>query len=192
MAIDVTKTVPLRHLATILSSGYFTVPAGVTKLYVTVSGASGGGSSGFNYQENGHGSTGGAGVITGGWVNVAPGQSYPVIIGAGGSGTSGAGYGRYGTAGSSAGTTYFDGAVIAYGGTGANAGSHHSPGGATPGATGGTAYETSLPVLYPTGAMVRVNDTSTSNTTVAGGNAGQNTSVQGGAGQPGKVQIFGM
>ena len=192
MSLDITNNIPLRHLATFSSTGTFLVPEGITKLFLSVQGASGGGSSGFNHAENGHGSTGGLGVWGGAWANVAPGQSYPIIIGSGGAGTSGAGNSRVGTAGGSGGTTSFDNTVLAAGGAGANAGSHHSPGGASPGASGSTSYETSLPTLSPSGAVARVTGTISSNATTAGGTAGQNSSIQGGAGQSGRVYIFGM
>ncbi len=190
MTIDNTVAVNLRHLATFTSSGTFKIPKGVTEIFVSVQGASGGGSTGFTAFETGSGSNGGVGIITGGWVNVAPEHNYNVIIGAGGAGGIFPGGNlRSGGVGGTGGTTSFDNSVLAAGGTGANAGSHHSPNGASPGASGSASAETSLPTVSPSGALARVTGTQNSNTTIAGG-AGSSGSATAGAGASGRVSIF--
>ena len=69
-------------------SGTFTVPAGVTKLKVTMSGGGGGGGDGtYTSQSGGAGAAGGAGG-RGGWhsetINVAAGMQFSYSVGGGG------------------------------------------------------------------------------------------------------------
>lgn len=61
------------------SSGFFTVPQGVTELRVLVVGGGGGGA-------NGHQGGGGSGYVRTGVIQVTPGQQIPVAVGAGGLG----------------------------------------------------------------------------------------------------------
>ena len=177
MSVDVTSTTKLRHLATFKSSGTFTVPEGVTKVWVTVNGASGGGG-GYNPPPNISGGAGGSAKIIGGWINVSPGGTYPVVVGAAGVGSS--------SNGNAGGVTYFDGTIVANGGGGG------TYGGAA-GSAGTESAETSLPTLYPTGADARITGYTVSNTLVAGGNQSYGSSVySGGSGSSGVVQIFGV
>ena len=179
MAVNTTGTTKLRHLATFRTTGIFTVPKGVTKIWVTVNGASGG-AGGYNPPPNYFGGAGGAAKIIGAWVNVVPGGTYPVIIGAAGSaGVNG------GNAGGTGGTTYFDGSLVVNGGNGG------AYGGAA-GNVGNTAAETNLPVLYPTGAETRVSGFVESNTTVPGGAGPAWNTNSPGPGIQGIVQIFGV
>jgi hypothetical protein len=146
------------------SSGNFTVPSSVSKVYVTLRGAAGG--------NHNLGYTGGAAAIGGGYVAVAGGATYPIAIGAqGAAGTdtvciayvnvrySGcSGYSPQ-TSGASGGTTTFDSsAIVVYGGGGAAPTSSSNT-------TGSVAFDTSLPALYPSGAVARVSGTSTAAST---------------------------
>lgn len=158
MSVEKITTTATANVGSFTSSGNFIVPQGVTKLYVTVRGAAGG-----NHQA---GYTGGPATIAGGYVSVASGGTYPVVIGAQGSTGLNAvctayfnvrysGCSTYSPAtnGGTGGTTTFDGSAIAvYGGTGATTGGGGSQGTAT--------FDTSLPALYPSGAQVRVTGTS--------------------------------
>lgn len=156
--------------ASFQSSGNFTVPSSISKIYVSMRGAAGG-----NHVQ---GYTGGASTLAGAYVAVAGGASYPIVIGS--IGATGQGQqpdycsayvfnGRYSvtscstyatgaapTVGGTGGTSTFDSsAVIVYGGTGASISANGSQGSAS--------FNTSLPTLYPAGAVARVNGT-TSNT----------------------------
>ena len=151
MAIDSFSQPPLRHLASFISSGTFTVPEGATRLYVSVNGAQG-----QNWYSNARGNS----VRGNGYVNVIPGKTAQVVIGA----TAAAGTGL------TAGTTSFDGAIIV---TGSQNGTQGRYGGQT-GAIGAATITTSLPGGAPAGAAARVTSATTSNQDL--GNA-QNGSV---------------
>lgn len=72
-------TAVLAHAQVVITaSGPFVVPAGVTQITVELIGAGGNGAS------NGGGGGGGGGYVRG-TVNVTPGQSIPIVVGAGGS-----------------------------------------------------------------------------------------------------------
>lgn len=75
--------VPFSNVQVFTSNGAFTVPVGVTKLWVEVYGGGGGGGYGGGYDGAGGG---GAGGVVMGFVTVAPGQNINVIIGGGGQG----------------------------------------------------------------------------------------------------------
>lgn len=155
MAINSMSQPPLRHLSRFVSSGTFTVPEGSTRLYVSVNGAQG---------TNWYSASRGNSQRMNGYVNVVPGKTAQVIIGAGTSVQSGA----------TSGTTSFDGAITV---TGSQSGFQGRYGGETGGAGSGTAI-TSLPGGAPSGAAVRVTSTSTSNQDI-------------GANQSGFVDIYG-
>ena len=146
---------PLRHLARFISSGTFSVPEGSTRLYVSVNGAQG-----ANWYSNAAGNS----TRGNGYVNVVPGKTAQVVIGA--SAASGTGL--------TAGTTSFDGAIIV---TGSQSGTQGRYGGAT-GAIGTATIQTTLPGGAPAGAAVRVTSATTSNQ-----NIGQS--------QNGTVDIYG-
>jgi len=136
------------------ASGTFTAPADITKIYITMCGAGGGG--GYSTLADWGSSGGGAGgcIIHYPYV-VSPGNSYAVTIGAGGSG---------GTAsvqtGGSGGSTSFD-TISLPGGSGGQ--SSHNPGGAGGGGLDGGEY---LGIA----------------TSIKGGNGGTSISGHGGAG----------
>jgi len=143
MAIDNISHAPLRHIATFLSSGTFNVPEGVSKVFATVEGARG---------QSNRGQSGGSTHRTNGYVEVVPGKSAQVIIGA------------TGPENSSAGTTSFDGAIQVFGAPSSTHESRYntnSPGGAA----AASAVTTTLPTGAPSGAIVRVSGNSTASYT---------------------------
>ena len=157
MSIDELSKPPLRHLATFVSSGTFSVPDGMTKVYATVESATGVPAANSSAQSGavGRGS---------GYVEVVPGKTALVVVGAGGA-----------SQGASGGTTSFDGAIIA---PGSNGGNYHPEHGSGGGSTPARTFQTSLASDAPPGATVRVTGTSTS--------AGPT-----GNSQSGKVHIYG-
>ena len=92
------------------SSGTWTAPTGVTKVWLLVVGGGGGGGYGGAYTYIGIGGSGGAQLQQ--QLTVTPGTGYTVTIGGGGAGGSGAG------SGGSQGTTTTIGSISALGGTG--------------------------------------------------------------------------
>jgi hypothetical protein len=91
------------------SSGTFTVPAGVERIYAECWGAGGGG--GYASGSNPSGG-GGAGGYSAGWLNVAPGDSITATVGSGGAAGASAG-----SSGSAGGNTTFS-PLTANGGSG--------------------------------------------------------------------------
>lgn len=83
------------------SSGTFTAPAGVTKVYVSLVGGGGGGAGTADPTGSGSPGGGGGGAILNRPYTVVPGNSYTVTIGAGGTGGTGG-------AGTDGGDTSFD------------------------------------------------------------------------------------
>lgn len=144
MAIDEIQRPPLRHLSTFISSGTFVIPDNVNRVYATVDGASGTPSS--------PGGPAGASIRANGFVEVVPGGTAQVVIGA------------------ANGTTSFDGAIIGFssGGGGYNYHDGNSTGGA-----GTASFATSLPSGAPAGATVRVTGTSSSTFSNGNGNPGK-------------------
>lgn len=102
-----------------LSSGTFTAPAGITRVFLTM--VSGGGAGGAGQTSGGGGGGGAGGVVTNYPYTVTPLSSYTVTIGAGGTGGSGAG----GTGG----TTTFDAFSVTGGLGGGLSGSNGGLGG---------------------------------------------------------------
>lgn len=116
--------------ATFLASGSFVAPQGVTRIKVTVTagGGSGSGCRGTSTSQTISGSGGGAGGTVISWVNVVPGNSYPVVVGQGGAAVTGA------TNGISGSSSSFNGSVLALGGSGGTAGGGGGNGGSGSGA----------------------------------------------------------
>lgn len=98
------------------SSGTFTVPAGVTKLIVTVISGAGGGQGGYLFSTGAAGGNGGLGkaLITG----LTPGANISVTVGSGGNGGA-----AQGTNGTSGGTSSFGSYITCTGGAGGGTGS---------------------------------------------------------------------
>jgi len=109
---------------TTVGSNSFTVPAGITRVLVEVWGGGGGGgaSGGFPTQ---NGSGGGAGGYSRSVLNVTPGATYSVFIGAGGNGGDPAQNGGSSSLRDLGGTTL----LLSNGGTGGSRGGSGSPGG---------------------------------------------------------------
>ena len=197
---------PIPSMQVFTSSGTFTVPAGVTKLKVTVvgGGASGYGASGVNAAFMGGragGDAGGAAIKT---ITVTPGDAIAVTIGAGGAsgssssagGTSSFGAHCSATGGGAAST--FTGGVggtgssgdLNLGGGAGGAGSYHAAGDGTSGNTGGTGGNS----IFGGGGLAKTNTTGgTGNAYGAGGGGGSsdhNTGTfNGGAGASGVVIV---
>lgn len=140
MAIDSFSQPPLRHLSRFVSSGTFSVPEGATRLYVAVASSQG---------VNGPATKGNA-TVGSGYVNVIPGKTAQIIIGAAAANT----------AGSQGGTTSFDGAITV---TGSQSG-YSSRYGPTNGSVGVATVITSVPSGAPSGAAARVTSATTTNT----------------------------
>lgn len=123
-----------------LSSGTFTVPAGINRVKVSVWGGGGGGGGGNNGNFGGSGGACGFGVayITG----LTPGSSVTVTVGAGGAG------GGQATAGSNGGNSSFGAAATSTGGGGGGT----NPTGAGTAGTAGTFTTTGQIVWYPRSA----------------------------------------
>jgi hypothetical protein len=133
--------VTTRGVQTVTANGNFTVPAGVTKIYVSAcaGGGGGGGSAGNNGVANQAGGGGGGGA--GQWIirspyTVTPGQVIAITIGAGGSAGGGGAAGvNAGTNGGAGGNTAIGSLITLTGGTGGAGGGN--PGGANVGSGGG-------------------------------------------------------
>jgi len=197
---------PIPSMQVFTSSGTFTVPAGVTKLKVTVvgGGASGYGASGVNAAFMGGRAGGGAGGAAIKTITVTPGDAIAVTIGAGGAsgssssagGTSSFGAHCSATGGGAAST--FTGGVggtgssgdLNLGGGAGGAGSYHAAGDGTSGNTGGTGGNS----IFGGGGLAKTNTTGgTGNAYGAGGGGGSsdhNTGTfNGGAGASGVVIV---
>ncbi|MGE5682589.1 MAG: glycine-rich domain-containing protein [Bacillota bacterium] len=117
------------------ADGAFTVPEGITKLYVEVVGGGGGG--GYNY-----GGGGGGGAYASGFIDVTPGAQISVIVGNGGLGSR---YGQYYYDGDTGGQSKFGNFLIANGGEGGK--QNYSGSNSTSmaiGGSGGTANQTGV------------------------------------------------
>lgn len=91
-----TAAVPFGNLSVFSANGTFVVPANVTRVWVEVYGGGGSGTAG---------DAGGAGGVAMGYLNVTPGQSIPVTVGAGGIATYDGSFGCY--LGTNGGTSSF-------------------------------------------------------------------------------------
>ena len=139
MAISSMQRPPLRHFASFVSSGTLLIPEGITKVYVSVEGATG-----ISHSNAAAGQT----QRARGYVEVIPGKSALITIGAAST-----------TNSARAGTTSFDGAITV---TGATSG-YADPAGprySGAGSAGAVTTISSLPTGAPGDATVRV----TSNT----------------------------
>jgi hypothetical protein len=192
MAINQNPVGGVAHITTITSTGTFTVPAGVSKVFVSIEGATGGGGGGRssaprygNHGDAGFGTggRGGPSFISGTWVGVAPGQACAVTIGAGGSASAGGP-----AVGGTGGTTTFDNTVSVLGSAGGPVG--HGQIGA-PGSASNS--NTSLTPIAPAGASPRVVAYATQST---GSSVAQSTgatsryATDATAGFSGKVHIY--
>lgn len=156
---DGTWASPIRNQV-FISSGTFTAPVGVTRVFISMVGGGGGGAS-----NTGTGGNGGGG--SGGWIvnypyTVVAGNNYTVTIGAGGGGAASGGN----TAGTNGGNTVFD-TVTVNGGTGGTSGGAGAGTGA--GGAGGNS-----------GNLFNATIGTPGNFIVAGGNGG--TGAAGGTG----------
>lgn len=105
---------PFSRTQLFTSSGTFTAPAGITRVFITAVGAGGGGGGGTATNKGGGGGGGGQQIINYPYT-VVPGNNYTVTINAGGTG------GAAGNPGNNGGTTVFDALTIT-GGKGGAAG----------------------------------------------------------------------
>jgi hypothetical protein len=136
MAINSMQRPPLRHIASFVSSGTMLIPEGITKVYVSVEGATG-----VSYHSA---APAGQTHRSRGYVEVIPGKSALVTVGAAST-----------TNGARAGTTSFDGAITITGGSSGYAdpiGPRYSGGGGA----GAVTVTSSLPTGAPGDATVRV------------------------------------
>ena len=127
------------------ASGSFTVPAGVTTLYVTGCGGGGGGGGGASSSTNSStstsgGSGGAAQAVIKTPINVTPGQVISFTIGSGGAGGSGGATGSNGGVGASGGSTIFGSLLTLSGGGAGGAGAYGTS--TIAGGAGGTGYPT--------------------------------------------------
>jgi hypothetical protein len=211
MAIDINPGQPLRHVATFASTGNFVVPAGVTRIFASIHGTSGGGGGGgvgSRYSDGQNpGAAGGGGRIAGAWIQVVPSATYSVTVGAAGTGgtkATGQTYTAGGTGGTG-GTSSFDGSALSVtggtGGTGGRYGNRYTArygGNPIAGSTGGASGTTALSTLPPSALSITRTGSITTQTTGAttgggGGNSSQWASASnnaGGAGQAGIVYIY--
>jgi hypothetical protein len=171
MAININPGSPLRHVGTYNSSGNFIAPIGTSVAFVSIHGSTGGGSGGTGTLS---GATGGAGIVSGAFVQVVPGASHVVTIGAGGAGGAPSNIPVLPQAGATGGSTVFDGAITVTGSAGGNAiGARYSPG--NTGAQGTASGYTNLTSLSPSAnTLVRTGTISTQNTGGSSGGAGGN------------------
>lgn len=190
MAINVSPGQGQKLIATYNSSGNFVTPAGVNTIFVGVRGGSGGGG-GAPYTHGGVAAAGGASFETTGFVNVIPGTTYVVTVGAGGAAgpTNANGNSTGGTAGGAGGTSAFDTPTISVTGGGGGATNSNATANA-----GTSTAATALPNMKPSAnALAKV--FSAVSVSSPGGTAGSAESrygprISGGAGTAGQVVIY--
>ena len=194
MAININPGSPLRHVATFNASGNWVGPSGTNIAFVAIHSATGGGGGSGSYQQNQ--SPGGIGAISGAFVQVTPGATHSVTVGAGGAGgTGGCGPNNTGfNSGATGGSSSFDGVFTQPGsGGGLSTGRYNQTAGATAAAGTGT---TSLTALSPGGALARVATISSQNTgsqtrgASGNGNNRYANGNAGGAGSSGQINIY--
>jgi len=172
----------------ITTTSTFTVPLGVTRIYVQMIGGGGGGAGGWGNATGtglmGGVSGGGGGGYAAAWMSVTPGQQITATVGAGGAGgaggsSSGSGNTLGGT-GSGGGTTVFNG-VGCYGGSGAN------PSNTTSGSAGGVGVGCPIVVIGGAGGYYSTFNSSGApgGTAANNGVSGYGTGGQGGGESPG-------
>jgi hypothetical protein len=200
MAIN-TSGKPLRHVSTFTSSGNWVTPAGVNSVFVSVNGASGGGGgsggSGYSFSSSFSGQSGGNGVVAGAWIQVNPGETNAIVIGAAGSAGSG-GSGRYtaGNPGSVGGTTTFNTTLFSVaGGAGGGGGGTGAQGQAAAGSASSSGLD--LSALSPSpNALRRVSSITSQATGATAGGAAPNsigpryTHSTGSVGQAAALHIY--
>ena len=173
MAINVNPGAPLRLISSYNSSGNFTVPLGTSVAFVSIHSSTGGGGGvqgpGGRYGGPGNARTGGTGIVAGAWVQVAPGSTYPVVVGAGGSPGFSTNTGGAATSGAVGGTSTFDGGAFVV--TGSNGGGVN---GGSDGSAGSGSGATALSSLSPSANALVKTATITTQATGAftGGNGG--------------------
>jgi len=200
MAININPGQPVRHVATFNSSTNWVAPLGTTLAFVSMHGSGGGGRGGVSFggDPNNNTGVGGAGIVGGAWVQVTPGSSHVITIGAGGAG----GAGNTNTnstpaAGSQGGTTSFDSSFFVFGGNGAPSATRNTN---SAGTTSNASATTTLTSLSPGAATVpRVLSEPTTQTSggFAFGNQGAHGNARyganpaaGNAGQSGQIHIY--
>lgn len=188
MAININPGSPLRHVATFNGSSNFIAPQGATLAFVSIHGASGGGSGGSGRAQGG---VGGTGTISGAFVQIIPGGTHIVTIGAGGNGGAPGNAHVPSQAGGAAGTTIFDGAFQVTGAGGGGAVTRYGQGNA--GAVGVGSGTTTLTTVSPAGALIRTGTISSQNTGgSAGGNGGNESGNRYSSGQAGSAGVAGQ
>jgi hypothetical protein len=191
--------------ATFNATGNWTAPAGTNLAFVSIHSATAGGAT-FTDRYNGNvggryfPQTGGTGSVSGAYVQVTPGSSHAVTIGAGGAGatSSGVGNNRTGVVAAQGGSTIFDSAFTATGSTGAGNAGRYFNGSAAAAASAATGTTTLTTVNPGSATLTRVGTISSQNTGGrAGGAAGNHsgdtrygTVNAGGAGLTGLVHIY--
>jgi len=103
-----------------ISNGTFTVPLGITTIWVTASGGGGGGGGGGGaMDQNNDGGMGGSGMCVIGYqLTVIPGNTYQIMVGGAGTGGAGGGLGVLGKAGVAGGNSSFGSLLTVAGGGG--------------------------------------------------------------------------
>ena len=134
-------------------NGTFVVPDGISKLMVEVWGAGGGGggSSDFQTVTASGGGGGGGGEYTKAYLDVVPGQTFAVTIGAGGSGGAFCSNCASG-AGNPGGFSSFGPQIVSLGGLGGTGATPHAVGGSGAGGTGGAGGAGAAGTLRQAGA----------------------------------------
>jgi hypothetical protein len=204
MAINSNPTRALKHVATFTATGNYVVPQNTSIIFVSVHSSTGGSGGGGTPRYSGNGIPGstfsgasGLGRVSGAFISVNPGGTYPVTIGAGGTAGAGApGFNQTGGVGGTGGTTSFDSAISLAGSAGGGGGLRYASGPAGAGAPTATG-STSLTALPPAGAIVRTGTISNQTTGATSGTAGREQTnrytvpgVAGAVGSAGIVHIY--
>lgn len=181
------STILTWNISTFTSSGTFTVPANVNRIYIEAIGAGGGGGGGSNSNSGtvlaGGGGGGGSGGVNKQWVTVTPAESLTVTIGA--AGTAGTAAMTVGNSGGAGGDTSLKRSttilVYAVGGAGGGGGSRTGSG---PGNLGGTGGGNPTAGVLGPGAAGVVYAQQVAYAGLSGGNGGGGGQI-GGAGSSG-------
>ena len=180
MAININPGTPLRHVETFNSSGTWISPVGTNLAFVSVHGASAGGTGAGRYGQSLSGQTS---LVGGAYVQVTGGGSHVITIGAGGAGGTPVSGPTFGNNGGTGGTTSFDGRLTITGST--NSGNGSGSG------------STSLTALNPGASTLVSTGTITTQTTggIAGGSGGSGNSRygsgnSGSSGSAGQIHVY--
>ena len=198
MAINTNPGSPLRHAQSFVTSGTFTTPPTATLAFVSVHGATGGGggSAGNRYYGPQQGGNSGPSIVASGFVELVPGGTHLVTIGAGGAPGNGAtNQNVAGNAASAGGITIFDGAITANSSGGGSGGNRYGGGQATAGSNASASGTTTLTSsAVPNTAIIRTKSFTTQNTggnaVGAGASTGRYAGNTGGTGSSGSVHIY--